>query len=164
LTQKISLRVIVVNCRPRMTFFRFKSYKNRNRSLHIIHKCTILEFIWNFVVNICQFFPFFFSDNFSTSTKNIDESRILICKCNLSNSMSLRKCFFIKFIRLCWNPVINNIFQIILNKQFKLSIFTHGISWIKILILPFFISWIIEIKFNCIIASGDGFYIPINEA
>ena len=59
--------------------------------------------------------------------------------------------------------MIYHIFQIVLNEQFKLSILTHGISRIKILILPFFISWIIEIKFNCVVAGGDGFHIPVNE-
>lgn len=160
-----------------MTFFLFKSDKHRDWSLHIIHKCFIVKFIWNFFVQVFQFIPFFSSDYGSSFCHQINQFFIFICEWNLSNSLSL--CFscsaFSEFLFVCFtfftiitsliiNSVVDDHFDMILHETFELSIFTHWIWFVTVSILPFFISFISNIKLTRVISSGNSFDIPVDEA
>lgn len=52
----------------------------------------------------------------------------------------------------------------ILHETFELSIFTHWIWFVTVSILPFFISFISNIKLTRVISGGDSFDIPVDEA
>jgi len=65
---------------------------------------------------------------------------------------------------LIWNSVIDNIFEVVLNEKFELSILTHWICLIIIAIQPCVICFIFNIKLNGVISGSDGFDIPVDEA
>lgn len=64
---------------------------------------------------------------------------------------------------MIWDSVVDDIFKVVLDEKFELSVFTHWIGFIQVSCLPGFISFIGDIKLNRIISSSDGFDIPVDE-
>jgi len=64
---------------------------------------------------------------------------------------------------LSWDSIVDNIFKVILNEKFELSIFTHWVLYIEVFFLPVFISFVDNIKLNGVISCSDCFDIPVNE-
>lgn len=89
-----------------------------------------------------------------------DNFRIVISKWNLSNCFSVVSFPFIVISQIF--HIINPLLEDFLVVNLELSNFTHWVTFIKVLSLPSYVSFIGNIMFSRIISSCNRFNIPIN--
>jgi len=71
--------------------------------------------------------------------------------------------FFWRVLEAKIRHCLNSLFQFGLNKQFELRNFIHGVSFVVITLHEVGEDTFVNIELNCIISSGDGLDIEINE-
>jgi len=134
--------------------------------LEFIEKYSIRLFnsINDFLVKFINFFVFLGNNQSSSLLKPIDDLSIVVSKGDLGNfNWMLWFTFFERFLVAKIRHSLDSLFQFSLDVQFELRNLVDWVSFVVIILLKVVEEIFVNIELNCVISSGDGLDIVVNE-
>lgn len=152
---------LVVKISSALTLFSLKSHEAGDWSLHLIKKLLrVSESSLHFKVKFLIFWPFFFCDEFTSSSKVVDDFSIVESKSD--NSYLDRHNIAFGAIDTECGELGQSRLHLIFNIRPKLTDFRYRVRLIKVLFLEVFIHFWMNTELHGIIGSGASLDVPLD--
>ena len=135
-----------------VSFLGLHGGEDRYWSLQLIEEfLVLLNSLSNGLIDDLDLVPLLGLNESASLHKPVNDFSVVESKSNLSNFDVL---FSWAIHSVVWE-LVESLFKLKLNVELELLDLSHGVCWIKVVLLEFFIDLLINIKLDSVISSGD---------